>query len=124
VVARLVKHNEAGARVLHCPSSVVEPFIEPFAKRIGAQAIGTPIEIADGRVRMIGQLMSNEKKIEQVLNRLGVDRGGTLPTAIRSSIFPARNRRPSGGRLSRCEVESRSAVEKVGRSSGKTPKYG
>jgi phosphoserine phosphatase len=73
VVARLVKHREDGAKV-YIASSVVEPFIEPFAKRIGAQTIGTPVEIVKGRVRMIGQLMANEKKIEQVLSRLGVDR--------------------------------------------------
>ncbi|WP_345322300.1 haloacid dehalogenase-like hydrolase [Candidatus Villigracilis proximus] len=55
-------------------SSVVEPFIEPFARRIGAQTIGTPVEIVNGRVQMVGELMANEKKIEQVLSRLGVDR--------------------------------------------------
>ena len=73
VVARLVNHREQGAKV-YIASSVVEPFIEPFARRIGAQAIGTPVEIVYGRVRMIGELMANEKKIEQVLSRLGVDR--------------------------------------------------
>ncbi len=73
VVARLVSHREQGAKI-YIASSVVEPFIEPFARRIGAQTIGTPTEIINGRVRMVGQLMSNEKKIEQVLSRLGVDR--------------------------------------------------
>lgn len=73
VVARLVKHREDGAKV-YIASSVVEPFIEPFAQRIGAQTIGTPVEIMDGRLKMVGELMKNEKKIEQVLNRLGVDR--------------------------------------------------
>ena len=73
VVARLVKHREAGAQV-YIASSVFEPFIQPFAKRIGAQAIGTPVEVTNGQVRMVGGLMSDEKKIEQVLSRLGVDR--------------------------------------------------
>jgi phosphoserine phosphatase len=73
VVERLIKHREQGAKV-YIASSVVEPFIEPFAKRIGAETIGTPVEIVDGRVRMVGELMANEKKIEQVLSRLGVDR--------------------------------------------------
>jgi phosphoserine phosphatase len=72
VVERLIKHREQGAKV-YIASSVVEPFIEPFARRIGAQTIGTPVEIVDGRVRMVGELMANEKKIEQVLSRLGVD---------------------------------------------------
>jgi phosphoserine phosphatase len=73
VVARLIKHHEDGAKV-YIASSVVEPFIEPFAKRIGAQVIGTPVEIVNGRVKMVGELMANEKKIEQVLTRLSVDR--------------------------------------------------
>lgn len=73
VVARLIKHRELGAKV-YIASSVVEPFIEPFARRIGAQTIGTPVEIVNGQVKMVGELMANEKKIEQVLSRLGVDR--------------------------------------------------
>ena len=73
VVMRLVEHREEGAQV-YIASSVVEPFIEPFAERIGAQAIGTPVEIVNGRVRMIGELVSNEKKVELVLSRLGVER--------------------------------------------------
>ena len=73
VVERLIKHREQGAKV-YIASSVVEPFVEPFAKRIGAQTIGTPTEIVNGQVRMVGELMANEKKIEQVLSRLGVDR--------------------------------------------------
>ena len=73
VVARLVKHREEGAQV-YIASSAVEPFIEPFAKRIGAQAIGTPTEIVNERLRAVGELAANEKKIEQVLSRLGVDR--------------------------------------------------
>lgn len=73
VVARLIKHCENGAKV-YIASSAVEPFIEPFAQRIGAQVIGTPVEIVNGRVKLVGELMANEKKIEQVLSRLGVDR--------------------------------------------------
>jgi phosphoserine phosphatase len=73
VVLRLLAHREDGADV-YIASSVVEPFIKPFAKRIGAQVIGTPVEIINGRVRMVGGLVANEKKIEQVLSRLGVSR--------------------------------------------------
>ena len=73
VIERLVKHREGGAQV-YIASSVVEPFIEPFARRIGAQVSGTPVEIKDGRVQMVGQLIASEKKIEQILNRLGVKR--------------------------------------------------
>lgn len=73
VIERLVKHREAGAQV-YIASSVVEPFIEPFAKRIGAQVLGTPTEIVNGKLRMVGELKANEKKIEQVLSRLAVER--------------------------------------------------
>ena len=73
VVARLIKHKADGAKV-YIASSVVEPFIEPFARRIGAEVIGTPAEIVNGRVKLVSGLMANEKKIEQVLSRLGVDR--------------------------------------------------
>lgn len=73
VIERLVKHREGGAQV-YIASSVVEPFIEPFARRIGAQVSGTPVEIKDGRVQMVGQLIASEKKIEQILSRLGVKR--------------------------------------------------
>jgi phosphoserine phosphatase len=73
VVARLIKHREEGAQV-YIASSVVEPFIEPFARRIGAEVIGTPAEIVNGKFRMVGELIADEKKIEKVLSRLGVDR--------------------------------------------------
>ena len=73
VIERLVKHREAGAQV-YIASSVVEPFIEPFAQRIGAQVLGTPTEIVNGKLRMVGELKANEKKIEQVLSRLAVER--------------------------------------------------
>jgi phosphoserine phosphatase len=73
VVARLIQHREQGAKV-YIASSVVEPFIEPFAKRIGAETIGTPTEIVNGKLRMTGGLVANEGKIEQVLSRLGVDK--------------------------------------------------
>jgi phosphoserine phosphatase len=73
VIARLAKHREEGAQV-YIASSVFEPFIAPFAERIGAQVIGTPVEIVNGRVKMVGELVADEKKIERVLSRLGVDR--------------------------------------------------
>jgi len=76
VIKRLLEHHKQGAEV-YIASSVVEPFIEPFAKRIGAHAIGTPVEIVNGRVRLVGELVVNEKKIERVLERLGVKRVDT-----------------------------------------------
>jgi len=73
VVARLIQHREQGAKV-YIASSVVEPFIEPFARHIGAEVIGTPVEIVNGRVRLVSELVADEKKIKKVLSRLGVDK--------------------------------------------------
>ena len=73
VVARLMDHKSKGAKV-YIASSVVEPLIEPFANRIGAQTIGTPVEYKNGHVRVAGDLVAQERKIEQVLSRLGVNR--------------------------------------------------
>ena len=73
VIARLTDHKSRGAQV-YIASSVVEPMIEPFAARIGAQTIGTPVEYMNGKVRVAGELVAQERKIEQVLSRLGVDR--------------------------------------------------
>jgi phosphoserine phosphatase len=72
VIARLKGHASQGAQV-YIASSVIEPIIEPFAKRIGAQTIGTPVNYAGGKVRVAGELVAQERKIEQVLRRLGVD---------------------------------------------------
>jgi phosphoserine phosphatase len=72
-IARLTNHKAQGAQV-YIASSVVEPLIEPFAVRIGAQTIGTPVEYTNGQVRVAGDLVAQERKIEQVLSRLGVDR--------------------------------------------------
>ena len=73
VIARLTNHKSQGAQV-YIASSVIEPLIEPFAQRIGAQTIGTPIEYKNGRAQLASDLVASEKKIEQVLRRLKVDR--------------------------------------------------
>ncbi|HEX2994841.1 MAG TPA: HAD-IB family phosphatase [Anaerolineales bacterium] len=73
VLARLANHKSQGAKV-YIASSVFEPLIEPFAQRIGAETIGTPVEYSDGKVRLHGELAAQERKIEQVLSRLSVDR--------------------------------------------------
>ena len=73
VIARLRGHAAHGAQV-YIASSVIEPIIEPFAIRVGAQTIGTPVEYTNGYVRVAGDLVAQERKIEQVLSRLGVDR--------------------------------------------------
>lgn len=73
-VARLLEYKSKDAQI-YIASSVVEPLIEPFARRIGAQTIGTPVEYVDGHVRVAGgDLVAQDRKIEKVLEQLGVDR--------------------------------------------------
>ena len=73
VIERLLLHGGNGAQI-YIASSVYQPAVEAFAKRIGAQAIGTPVEFTNGRVHIATELVANEKKVEKVLSRLGVDR--------------------------------------------------
>jgi phosphoserine phosphatase len=73
VIARLTAHAADGAQV-YIASSVVQPVADAFAKRIGIKAIGTPLSYAGGRARIDGELVASERKIEQVLSRLGVQR--------------------------------------------------
>jgi phosphoserine phosphatase len=72
-IARLTDHIAQGAQV-YIASSAIEPYVEPFAKRVGAKAIGSPVEYVNGRVRVAGDLVAQERKIEQVLTRLNVTR--------------------------------------------------
>jgi phosphoserine phosphatase len=73
VLARLADHAGQGAQV-YIASSVFEPTVAAFAKRIGAQAIGTPLEIVNGRLRLVSGLVASQRKIDQVLSQLGVQR--------------------------------------------------
>jgi len=73
VIARLQEHVKAGAEV-YLASSVVEPIAEAFARRIGIQAIGSPVEIVGGKVRLTDGLVKSERKIAEVLNRLNIDK--------------------------------------------------
>ena len=73
VIEVLSAHARAGAQVL-LASSIIEPMAVCFARRFGAQAIGTPLRYENGRARLATQLVASERKIEQVLNRLNVTR--------------------------------------------------
>jgi phosphoserine phosphatase len=73
VIARLQEHIQQGAQV-YLASSVVEPIADAFARRIGVQAIGSPMEIVDGKVQLVDGLVKSERKIQEVLSRLNVDK--------------------------------------------------
>ena len=72
VIQRLNDHAGDGAQV-YIASSVHEPGVLAFARRIGAQAIGTPVEFVDGHVHIAGELVADDKKLEQVLARVGAN---------------------------------------------------
>ena len=59
VIQRLNDHAGDGAQV-YIASSVHEPGVLAFARRIGAQAIGTPVEFVDGHVHIAGELVADD----------------------------------------------------------------
>lgn len=73
VLARINKQIAEGAQV-YVVSSVYEPTVEAFAARLGARAIGTPVEIVKGRARFADKLVTNERKVERLLSKAGVER--------------------------------------------------
>jgi phosphoserine phosphatase len=73
VIARLSAHAQAGAQVV-LASSVIEPIAIAFARRFGAQAIGTPLKFENGQAHLAADLVASERKIQQVLARLNVSR--------------------------------------------------
>ena len=73
VISRLEEHARSGAEV-YVATSVVEPVARAFARRFGAQAIATPLQIINGRASLAAGLVASERKIQEVLKRLGVAR--------------------------------------------------
>ena len=71
VISMLSRHAQNGAQV-YIASSVVEPITESFAHRFGAQAIGTPILINNGRASLATDLIASDRKIQEVLTRLNL----------------------------------------------------
>lgn len=72
VLERLQLEAQNGAQVF-VASSVYTPTVEAFAKRFGAKAIGTPVEIRAGQLKLQQPLAVSEQKITRVLDTLGVD---------------------------------------------------
>ena len=75
VLARLAHHKEQGAD-LYIASSALEPAVAALGERIGAGAIGSPIEIVGGRLRFVPEMIDGSRKGEEVFMRLQVDRVG------------------------------------------------
>ncbi|MFN8540762.1 MAG: haloacid dehalogenase-like hydrolase [Thermomicrobiales bacterium] len=64
VIAELAAHRAAGRRVL-LVSGTYQPVLEVFARRIGAEAIGTPLEVREGRAtgRLAGPVNNDAVKV-------------------------------------------------------------
>jgi phosphoserine phosphatase len=73
VIERLQNHVRQGAQV-YLASSVVEPIAIAFARRIGIDAIGSPLSFKDGRVWLTSGLVAADRKIAEVLQRLNIER--------------------------------------------------
>lgn len=71
VLERLREHRNNGAQVT-IASSAYEPVVKAFADRIGARAIGSPIQLVDGQLRFETKLVTRELKIQRVLSSLGI----------------------------------------------------
>lgn len=70
VLAEMAQHREARARII-VASGIYQPIAEAFARRFGAEAAATPLEITDGRARVVGEISVREVKVERVQATLG-----------------------------------------------------
>jgi len=75
VLERLAQHKKQGDQ-LYIASTAFEPTLEALAERIGARAIGSQIEIVDGKLQLVSGLITGKGKGEQVFERLGVEHVG------------------------------------------------
>lgn len=71
VIAELAAHREAGRRVI-LVSGTYQPLVEDFASRIGAEAVGSPLEWADERLtgRIAGVVSVRGEKVERLMSML------------------------------------------------------
>jgi phosphoserine phosphatase len=74
MIAELAAHRAAGRRVV-LVSGTYQPVLEAFARRIDAEALGTPLELRNGRAtgRLAGPITNNRVKIDALRPLLGDD---------------------------------------------------
>jgi phosphoserine phosphatase len=75
IVQRLAEHLEAGDEVV-IASTTYEPAVELFAERLGAAAIGSPVDLADGSLQFTSEFIGSERKGDAVFRRLGLETVG------------------------------------------------
>jgi phosphoserine phosphatase len=64
----LRRHQEAGRQIV-LASSTYQPVLDAFARRIGAEALGTPLELIDGKAtgRVVAPVNSGKAKAQRLL---------------------------------------------------------
>ncbi|MBX3084987.1 MAG: HAD-IB family hydrolase [Anaerolineae bacterium] len=74
VIAELARHQQEGKRVIVI-SGAYQPILEEFARRINAEAIGTPLEVVDGKLsgRLSGALNVGNAKADRLRDALNGD---------------------------------------------------
>jgi phosphoserine phosphatase len=86
VIAALEKYKLEGSRLI-LVSGTYQPVLEAFAKRLSAQAIGSPLELANGTLtgRLAGPINVGNQKISSLkaagISSLEAAFGDTLPDA-------------------------------------------
>ena len=72
VLGELGAHAETGRRVVIAAGGY-QPVVEAFARRIGAEAVGTPLEFSEGGAtgRLIGAVNTGRAKAERLCERVG-----------------------------------------------------
>jgi len=75
VLAELADRARAGCRIV-IASGTYQPVADAFAQRVGALALGTPLEMRDGRAtgRLGGQVGTRDSKAHAVRLAAGADR--------------------------------------------------
>ncbi len=75
VLDELQTHRDAGRRLV-LAAGTYQPVLEAFACRIGAEAVGTPLEYFDSRAtgHLIGAVNTGRTKAERLAGRVGAAR--------------------------------------------------
>ena len=112
IIAALRAHQIAGERVL-ITSASYQPVLEHFARKLGAEALGSPLEVADEALtgRLAGALNVGEVKAQRLHEALGEvrlyaaygDTGADIPMLLLSdhpvAVYPDRRLRATARAL-------------------------
>ncbi len=74
VIDDLLRHRDQGRRIL-IATGTYQPLAEAFARRLGVEAFGTPVEYVDGRLtgRVVGEVRVRQGKLDQIRAALNGD---------------------------------------------------